>query len=326
MGNAAHERGYAGEQSMGFYFGDRCYFLVDGPSGAGGHGITSSGFDGVAFHPTNRNLVIYDNKAFRRDGNVSSAGAITRNLAKNLDRLITRVESMRPDYLPHRDDILKLAQDARRSLEKHGPRWPNRVQLAVSNAAGQSTGVSKKLSEQGIRFVDYYEQPKIRPKSLPNSRGRNWVTVPMRTSRNGSANGMSKPTAAGAAAQLAIYAVAWGMATLNRFGLQARFQQELQRKRELISGYLSRDLGVLLIIRTFATTQKVGITSVLTHPGSSLEIAWKGWHSERHWEHGDPEGAVTAQSYVWLPPGFSTPLEDLDFEKVERVNPDSIGP
>src|SRR5690242_8724017 len=52
MANPAHDRGHAGEQSMGFYWGERGYFLVEGPSGAGGHAANARGFDGVAFNPT----------------------------------------------------------------------------------------------------------------------------------------------------------------------------------------------------------------------------------------------------------------------------------
>ena len=78
----AGPRGHGGEQSMGFYWGERGYFLVEGPSGAGGHAANAAGFDGVAYNPTTGHLVIYDNKAFARAGNVYDASAITKNLAK----------------------------------------------------------------------------------------------------------------------------------------------------------------------------------------------------------------------------------------------------
>lgn len=35
---------------MGFYWRERGYLLVDGPSGAGGHAANAAGFDGVAFN------------------------------------------------------------------------------------------------------------------------------------------------------------------------------------------------------------------------------------------------------------------------------------
>ena len=89
MGNGSpHDRGYAGEQSMGFFLGERGYFFVEGPSGAAGHGVTSPGFDGVAYNPKTRHLIIYDNKAFGRSGNVRGASAIdpNKNLSQNLDQ------------------------------------------------------------------------------------------------------------------------------------------------------------------------------------------------------------------------------------------------
>jgi hypothetical protein len=72
----SHARGYAGEQSMGFFLGERGYFFVEGPSGAAGHGVTTSGFDGVAFNPSSGHLIIYDNKSFARAANVSTATAV----------------------------------------------------------------------------------------------------------------------------------------------------------------------------------------------------------------------------------------------------------
>ena len=81
MATPGLDRGFSGEQSMGFYWGERGYFIVDGPSGAGGHAANASGFDGVAFNPNTGHMVIYDNKAFARAGNVYSATAISDNLS-----------------------------------------------------------------------------------------------------------------------------------------------------------------------------------------------------------------------------------------------------
>jgi hypothetical protein len=49
--NPRHNRGYHGEQSMGFHLGERGYYFIEGPSGAGGHAANARGFDGVAYNP-----------------------------------------------------------------------------------------------------------------------------------------------------------------------------------------------------------------------------------------------------------------------------------
>ena len=153
-------RGYGGEQSMGFYWGERGYFLVEGPSGAGGHAANAAGFDGVAYNTATGHLVIYDNKAFADSGNVYSATAINENFAKNLDKLIGRVQTM--SDMPHQPQILAKLTAARAALGGSGS-WPENVQVAVSNASGQSTGVGGKLANGRISFINYYAAPSLKP-------------------------------------------------------------------------------------------------------------------------------------------------------------------
>lgn len=152
----SNDRGYAGEQSMGFYWGERGYFLVDGPSGAAGHNVNDKGFDGVAFNPTTNHMVIYDNKSFKDDGKVYAARAINENVAKNLATLESKVSRM-GDF-PSRGVVLSNIQAARTSLSG-GSNWPKNVQLAVSNAGGQSSGVGGKLANGTISFIDYNAAP-----------------------------------------------------------------------------------------------------------------------------------------------------------------------
>ncbi len=163
-----HARGYSGEQSMGFFLGERGYFFIDGPSGAGGHSTTASGFDGVAFNPQTHNLIIYDNKAYARSGNVSGATAIdpSKNLGKNLDDMIGIVQVL--NDLPNRAEILNLLQQTRTAVQ-NGTGWPGNVDVAVSNASGQSSGVGSRLTAAGIKFIDYYNAP--RPTPPPSSGG-----------------------------------------------------------------------------------------------------------------------------------------------------------
>jgi hypothetical protein len=161
---AALDRGFGGEQSMGFYWGERGYFLIEGPSGAGGHAANASGFDGVAYNPTTGHMVIYDNKAFARAGNVYDASAVTTNFTKNIDGLIGRVQTM--SDMPRQQDILRDLSSARAALNSPA-NWPSNVQVAVSNAGGQSTGVGGKLANGNISFINYNAAPSIRPAPPP---------------------------------------------------------------------------------------------------------------------------------------------------------------
>ena len=157
------DRGYSGEQDMGFYFGARGYIIVDGPSGAGGHRGNASGFDGVAYNPATGHLVIYDNKSFKTEGSVYSASAITTNFAKNIDTVIARVNTI--NGLDCKQNVLDALSTARTAAAT-GAKWPSNVQVAVSNAGGQSTDVSGKLSASGISFINFNTAPSpVKPPS-----------------------------------------------------------------------------------------------------------------------------------------------------------------
>lgn len=148
-----HARGFFGEQEMAFrgYRAEDGWALIEGPSGATGHGVTTSGFDGVAYNVRTGQLHILDNKSFARSGNVGSATAIERNLLNNLEDLIGRVESTSVRTLPPRQEVLRLLRQTRAALQGRG-RIPGRVQLTVTAAGGQSTDVTARLRSRGIRF------------------------------------------------------------------------------------------------------------------------------------------------------------------------------
>jgi hypothetical protein len=153
-----HARGFAGEQQMGFtqYRWEDGWAVVRGPSGAGGHGITSSGEDGLFYNVRTGILRIADNKAFTRGGNVSSATAIdpTRNLLQNLDEMIADVEGIGSSAeVPIRQDVLRLLRQTRAALRLGQP-IPGRVQLVVHNEYGSSSGITQRLQDLGVRFVD----------------------------------------------------------------------------------------------------------------------------------------------------------------------------
>jgi hypothetical protein len=161
-GYVRHLKGYAGEQSMGFHFGERGYFIVEGPSGAGGHGITSHGFDGVAFNPETKDLIIYDNKAYKKLGSVGSASAIEKNLEQNLEELIERVgKTSAGNEMPHSGTILRQLKRALKAV-KEGKDWPKGVRLAISNASGNSLKLSKKLGSAGIKWINHNDLRALR--------------------------------------------------------------------------------------------------------------------------------------------------------------------
>lgn len=163
-----HERGRLGETNIGFWLGDKGYVIVDGPGGAAGHKVTAQGFDGVAFNPSTKEMIIYDNKSFATPRNIGGASAIEiqENLQKNLDKTIERIERRisEGNHYPHDKKILKNLRDARSSLKRgSGKPWPKKVQLHVYNASGKNAeGITKALEKQGLKFVDYYAAERIR--------------------------------------------------------------------------------------------------------------------------------------------------------------------
>ncbi|WP_371542565.1 DUF4157 domain-containing protein [Streptomyces sp. NBC_00554] len=149
-----HARGYAGEQAMGFthYKESEGWIFFEGPSGAGGHGVTQSGFDGVAYNTRTGEVHLADNKSLAVTGNVSSATAIdpARNLGKNLDGLIQRVEATKD--VPGRIRLLGLLRQTRAALTTGKP-LPPAVKLVVTSEGGRTTGVSARLAAAGVEHL-----------------------------------------------------------------------------------------------------------------------------------------------------------------------------
>lgn len=283
MGNgSSHNRGHAGEQSMGFFLGERGYFFVDGPSGAGGHSVTSPGFDGVAYNPGTRHLIIYDNKAFARSGNVSSATAIdpSRNLNQNLSNLIQRVNAM--TALPNRTEILDLLRRTQSSIQT-GRTLPSNVQIAISNASGQSTGVSQSLSSSGIQFIDYNRT--LRP---PSPSQRRYVN------------------AAALFGSLLGSLAQW----IGDIGIQRQIRSRLENElAQQVSSTLIRGEGVLVIIQLqewetpdLQGRRARGLLAVNVQGGASQQAARQTWDSVPRLLQGPPRGWRVATQYAWIPP------------------------
>lgn len=155
-----HARGYSGEQAMGFeqYPSSDGWVFVEGPSGAAGHNATAPGFDGVAYNTKTGELHIVDNKSFKRTGNVHSATAITKNLGKNLNDLIAKVEAMPKKSFPHKAKVLSLLKQTRDALAA-GKSLPAKSKLIVTGSGGRSTGVSQRLKNLGVEFRDVNAPP-----------------------------------------------------------------------------------------------------------------------------------------------------------------------
>jgi hypothetical protein len=148
-----HARGYAGEQGMGFihYRQEDGWIFFEGPGGSAGHGVTSPGFDGVAYNTRTGEIHLIDNKSLARQGNVGSATAIDpcRNLGKNLDGLIQRVEAAKD--VPGRVRLLGRLRALKTALSGGKP-LPAGVKLVVTGVGGRSGGVTPRLQSEGVEF------------------------------------------------------------------------------------------------------------------------------------------------------------------------------
>ncbi|MBR0806730.1 hypothetical protein JQ636_24550 [Bradyrhizobium japonicum] len=169
MGEAL-DRGYAGEQTMGFWLGERGYVIVDGPSGAKGHAANEHGLDGLAYHPQIHEIILYDNKAFSASGTVATAKAQTidptARLEASLRRQITRVQAI--TNMPGKATVLQGLQDTLTAVQQ-GKRWPGNVKVAISNAWGNKTGISRTLQSRGITFIDVNQAPQTTIVRAPSS-------------------------------------------------------------------------------------------------------------------------------------------------------------
>lgn len=173
-----HARGHAGEQTMGFnlYRQEEGWIFFEGPSGSAGHGTTSPGFDGVAYNVKTGEIHLLDNKSLKATGNVHSAPAVdpTRNLGKNVDALIARVEAAQD--VPGRMRLLSRLKALKAALVTDGP-LPDDVKLVVTSQGGNTTDVSPRLKAAGVQHRS--DPP---PKNAPAAPGTTTQPTPQSTS------------------------------------------------------------------------------------------------------------------------------------------------
>lgn len=188
-------RGTSGELGMGFvgYPVKEGWAFLDGPGGAAGHRWNEEGFDGVAFRVSGPfEIHSLDNKSLASGGPVRSATALTKNLASNLDNLVTFASQAKFNDVPRIDQVRKSLQATRAAILAGKP-IPSNVKLIVTNFGGRSTGISAGLAAQGVTFRDLMGATILGPTGLP-ARGTPQGKQPIILGPTGSPTGKVPPT------------------------------------------------------------------------------------------------------------------------------------
>jgi hypothetical protein len=166
----SHAIGRLGEREAAFFLGQEGWVVLYGPGGSQRfprsgtrrvHQPTTKGLDLIAFNPKDGSVLILDNKAGGGAHVVDDVSAFTSDLRKKLQNRIAKLERGRahlpPWALKDMDRGIDALKQAEQSLGGKG-KWPSKVRLAVSNAAGNATGISKELAQKlagkGIHFID----------------------------------------------------------------------------------------------------------------------------------------------------------------------------
>jgi len=166
----SHAIGRLGERDAAFFLGKEGWVVMYGPGGSQRfprsgtlrvHQPTTKGLDLIAFNPKDGSILILDNKAGGGAHLVDDVSAFTSKLRQKLQNRIGKLERGR-SHLPgwatkHMDLVIAELKQAEQALAGNG-KWPAKVRLAVSNAAGNATGITKdlarKLAGKGIHFLD----------------------------------------------------------------------------------------------------------------------------------------------------------------------------
>jgi hypothetical protein len=297
-----------GEQGAGFFFGSRGYFLVDGPSGAGGHASNEPGFDGIAYNIALDDLIIYDNKAFKLAGNVGSGTAIDPavNLSRNLNDLIARVSIM-PD-LPAQPKILSLLIQTRASITGNGAQPPKNVRIAITNFGGNSKGVAQSFAARGIAFLDMNAAP-----SVPKGASRIYLsqeTLP-RMVQFVASDVDAHEIRSGRVAALA-EATRYGAQFINDQVLKRSIDGELRRLTPDVSDALVRGSGALIVININVSTTPaiIGATQarsisnayVFAQQNGNLRDALRTWSAQGLINIGRRSNQELETCLMWVAP------------------------
>jgi hypothetical protein len=299
---AAHlDRCYMGEQNVGFFQGPAGYYFIDGPSGAGGHASNAPGFDGLAFNPKTRELIIYDNKAYYATGTVRSASAIdpAKNLEKNLRVEVEVVRAM--THLPDRDVITGLLEDTLSALNKPGFKVPSGVKLVVFNAGGNSRDISAALKGRGIEFIDLSAAPT--PAAKPERKYVNSQTVAavLRRSSDVDFEFMRRVQRAEAVANITAAVVV----TLNARTIDRALEARVEAEGDTIAGALTSGVGVLIAYEVLIQGDDLPggrLGDVTFHYAASPKLAFEKWLGASKITSGTGDHVQVATRFRWLPP------------------------
>jgi hypothetical protein len=167
--------GTLGEQDMGFLLGKKGYIIIDGPSGgAPGAGTTVRGIDAVAYNPTTGELLLLDNKAWKKT-NINAAEAVDPavNLRTNLDELLHDLRNS-PDLrqIPDREQLINRLQQTRDLVDdwvKHGEpkgglkgKLPLRIGVTAEYGQSVRIGPNSALARSGaVEFINLDTDPII---------------------------------------------------------------------------------------------------------------------------------------------------------------------
>lgn len=155
-------RGTAGEQGMAFegYPAEEGWVFLEGPSGSSGHAWNQPGFDGAAFKPKGTfEMDLIDNKSWASPNDVGSSSALTRNIGKNLDGLISRAADPSLDGLDGIQAARTALANARAAITAGQP-LPSNVRLVVTNYGGRSPNITASLRAQGVVFRNLTTNPR----------------------------------------------------------------------------------------------------------------------------------------------------------------------
>lgn len=295
------DKGFFGEQGAGFYLGAEGYYFVEGPGGSAGHAANAPGFDGVAFNPKTGDLIIFDNKAYKSQGNVASGTAIDpmRNLATNLNNLITRVQGMAD--LPDQKVILDRLRATQATLANGAVAPPPKVRIAITNFGGNSAGVSGPMQTRGITFIDMARQaPKIPAKDR-------YIDRNIVVTRAMGAPVMDAALAGRMAKGQAIaMAVAGASQFLNDWALGHAIERETKAMAPAILRAQSQGLGVLLIYTIPAIRMEMVTSRSLSYAdmaeGATMAAAYRKWWSTPRLEQGYGPHVTVERRFRWVPP------------------------
>ncbi|MGD9045946.1 MAG: S8 family serine peptidase, partial [Desulfobacterales bacterium] len=257
----AHAGGAMGELDAAFVLGQRGFMIIIGPGGPGGHRLTASGFDIVAYNPATGELWIVDNKASGGTSTVQGASAITTNLRQNLVDAIRQIRSAQ--RFPHQRTILRHLENTLRAVRAGQP-LPSNVSRYITNAGGYHSGISRRLRNAGVKFLDLTGVAARRTRRSDIRRARQQGVRPGRPTthpgggrRTGQVQAPSTPggggramRGAGAGLTVGLMGLNFGLNWLNDRRQQRRVQERLDQLEPAIQRVRQRrpDHGILLEI------------------------------------------------------------------------------